>query len=356
MRSPLKPSPLDVLAGPEALAELRDGGLAPERVRVLIGASGGPKWLALVGLDRVLFPWLLSGARAPVHAVASSIGSWRFASLCTRAPLAALDRFQEAYIEQRYRPSPSALEVTREGERIMDALLGDDGVRPLVDHAAIRLHIVTARFRHLGALEGRGQLLGLGLAALANALHRRALGSCIERVVFDAQGDSGPFAPWGSLPTRHVRLSEQNARAALAASAAIPRVMAGVRDPSGAPPGVYRDGGVADYHFGESIDPAEGIALYPHFYSHMVPGWFDKPLRWRRTRGLRRVVLLAPSREHVAALPRGRIPDRADFVRMSDSERIAAWRVVVAMSARLGEAFGELVSSGRIGAHARPLL
>jgi hypothetical protein len=131
--------------------------------------------------------------------------------------------------------------------------------------------------------------------------------------------------------------------------------MAGVETPEGAPAGVYRDGGVADYHFGEDIDPSDGIALYPHFYPHLVPGWFDKALHWRRVRGLRRVVLLSPSAEHVAALPNGRIPDRGDFVRMSDSERVAAWRRVVELSARLGDAFGELVAGGRIGASARLL-
>jgi hypothetical protein len=346
---------LDILAGPEALSELRDGGLDAARVRVLIGASGGPKWLALHGLDRVLFPWLLAGAKAPVHAVASSIGSWRFASLCTREPLEAIERFAEAYIEQRYAPSPTPREVSREGERIMDALLGEGGSRPLVEHAVVRLHIVTARFRHLGAHEGPGQLLGLAAAALANALHRRALGACVERVVFDAQGDPGPFAPWRLLPTQHVPLTEHNVRQALAASAAIPRVMAGVPSPAGAPPGMYRDGGVADYHFDAGVEPPDGIALYPHFYPHLIPGWFDKPLGWRRARGLRRVVLLAPSAEHVAALPHWRIPDRNDFVRMGDAERISAWRRVLALGARLGEAFGELVASGRIRHFARAL-
>ncbi len=348
-------APLDILAGPDALVELRERGLDPARVRALIGASGGPKWLVLHGLDRALFPWLLAGARGPIHAVASSIGSWRFASLCTRAPLDALARFADAYVEQRYRPSPSAREVSREGERILDAVLGDEGVAPLVEHPALRLHIVTTRFRHLGGLEGPAQLLGLGLAALANALHRRALGACVERVVFDAQGDPGPFAPWRCLPTRHVPLTAENARQALAASAAIPRVMAGVPNPAGAPPGMYRDGGVADYHFGPEIEPPDGIALYPHFYPQLVPGWFDKPLRWRRTRGLRRVVVLAPSAAHVAALPYGRIPDRTDFVRMRDGERIPAWRRVLELGVRLGDAFGELMASGRIGQIARPL-
>src|SRR5436190_1049199 len=178
---------LQIHAGPDALAELRDGGLRASRVRVLVGASGGPKWFVLHGLDRVLFPWL-------------------------------------------------------------------------------------------GALEGRAQLLGVGLAALVNALDRRALAATLERVVFDAGGDPGPFAPWRMLPTRHVALTAGNVRQALAASGAIPGVMSGVRDIPDAPLGTYRDGGVADYHFGAEIDPQDGLALYPHFYAELVPGWFDKAL------------------------------------------------------------------------------
>lgn len=346
---------LDVFAGPDALAELRDGGLDAKRVRVLVGASGGPKWLVLHGLDRALFPWLLDGASAPLHAVASSIGSWRFACLCANDPLAAIDRFREAYVEQRYDAKPTPAEVTRVSERVLDALLGDEGVARIVDHPLVRLHVITTRFLHLGALEGRPQLVGLGLAALLNALHRGALRSSIERVVFDAQADPGPFAPWTLLPTQHVPLTERNARAALMASAAIPGVLTGVRDPAGAPPGVYRDGGVADYHFGAEIDPKDGLALYPHFYPHMVPGWLDKALTWRRTRGLRRVVLLTPSPSFVASLPGGKIPDRTDFARMPTAERIRAWRAVVERSAELGDAFGELVESGRIARVARPL-
>jgi hypothetical protein len=347
---------LSVLAGPDALSELRDGGLRPSRVRVLVGASGGPKWLVLYGLDRVVFPWLLSGARAPVHAVASSIGSWRFAALCAADPLAALERFEHAYVEeQRYSRKPSPEAVSAEGARILGVLLGDGGVGRLVEHALVRLHVITARFRHLGALEGPVQLAGLALAAALNAVARPALSGCVERVVFDAAGDPGPFAPWRHLPTRHVPLTRDNAVAALAASAAIPAVMSGVRNPSGAPPGVYRDGGVADYHFGEEVDPDDGIALYPHFYSHLVPGYFDKLLASRRTRRLRRAVIVAPSTGFVASLPHGKIPDRKDFAALRDDERRAAWREVVHRTRELGDAFGELVDSGRIGRVAVPL-
>jgi hypothetical protein len=349
-------SPLDVYAGSEALAEIREVGLLRDRVRAIVGASGGPKWLVLRGLDRVLFPWLLAGARAPLHALGSSIGSWRLAALACADPLAALDRFERAYaFEQRYEGRPSAADVSREGERILGVLLGPDGVSPIIAHPTIRLHIVTTRFRHLGAYEDRRQWLGLGIAALLNAASRNALRLSVERVVFDAQGDAGPFAPWRQLPTRHVPLTVDNAYGALCASAAIPGVMQGVRAPTGAPAGIYRDGGVADYHFGAEVDAVDGITLYPHFYSHLVPGYFDKGLRWRRTRGLRRTVLIAPSAAFVASLPGGKIPDRNDFVRMSDPERLRASSTVLERSRELGDAFGELVSSGRMRSAAQLL-
>jgi len=325
-------------------------------VRALVGASGGPKWLVLRGLDQVVFPWLLGGASGPVHAVASSIGSWRMACLCAREPLAALERFEHAYVEeQRYSRAPTPEDISAEGRRILSALLGPEGVSPLVAHARVHIHVVTARFRHLGALESRAQLVGLGLAAALNALARSALGASVERVVFDAAGDPGPFAPWRDLPTRHVTLTGGNARQALEASAAIPGVMAGVRDPEGAPRGTYRDGGVTDYHFGDEVDVPDGITLYPHFYRHLIPGYFDKALQWRRTRSLRRTVVLAPSESFVASLPNGRIPDRRDFGTMNDADRIPAWRTAVARSRELGETFIDLVESGRIGRVARLL-
>lgn len=354
---------LSILAGPTALAELRDGGLSPERVRVFVGASGGPKWLVLHGLDRVVFPWLAptaatsapKSAREPVHVIGSSIGSWRAACLASPDPVSALDRLCDAYIEQRYVGKPSAAVVSATGVQILDAMLGKSGVAPIVAHPLLRLHVVTARMRHLAAREGMAQQLGLGLAILLNAVDRRALSGALERVVFDAGGDPGPFAPWRSLPTTHVPLTERNAHAALTASAAIPAVMSGVLDPHGAPRGTYRDGGVADYHFGAEIDAPDGITLYPHFYPYLVPGWFDKAFTWRRTRGLSRTVLIAPSPEHVARLPGGRIPDRDDFVRMDDKTRITAWREVIALGHRMGEEFGELVSSKRIASAARAL-
>ncbi|MFN7800123.1 MAG: patatin-like phospholipase family protein, partial [Gemmatimonas sp.] len=73
---------LTLRAGPQALALLRDRGLRAEDVDILPGASGGAKWLALAGLDRYLFGTFLQAPRSrPLHAIGSSIGSWRMACL-----------------------------------------------------------------------------------------------------------------------------------------------------------------------------------------------------------------------------------------------------------------------------------
>lgn len=349
-------SPLRIVAGADALAEIRDHGLRPSEVEVLVGASGGPKWLALHGMDRVLFPRLMSGRTRRLHALCSSIGAWRFVALSDSDPAAAVARFAEVYLSQHYEDTTSPPQVRDEFERLLDLLLAGAGegraavaagAERVATHGLVKLHIVTVRAKNLSALEGRGQALGLGLGYLLNAIDRRALGAVLERVVFDAEGSGAPFAPWSDLPTRHVALTPANTRAALLATASIPMLVPGVVDPPGAPPGVYRDGGVSDYHFSDDADPAEGIALYPHFYPSLTPGWFDKKLR-RRTK-LARTVVIAPSPEFVAGLPGGKIPDRYDFDRMDDVSRLKAWRTMLFEGERLGDALAELLEDEGAG-------
>ena len=71
------------------------------------------------------------------------------------------------------------------------------------------------------------------------------------------------------------------------------------------------DGGIADYHFG-AIPRHNGFTLYPHFYPHLVPGWFDKPFTRRRLdpTSVDHVLLMAPSPAFVAGLPGGKIPGK----------------------------------------------
>lgn len=355
-----KPSSLVLRAGPYALQHVRAHGLRAGDVDVLPGASGGAKWLALAGLDRWLMGEFLAGPRErPLHCIGSSIGSWRMACLAQRDPIAALGRGHDAYIHvQRYSPKPDAVEVTRVLGRCLDLLLGDTGVDEILAHPWARLHVITAEARGLAASARRSLLaVGFGLAAAANALSRRTLAWQLRRVVFHSCGDDTPFRHLADLPTDHRALTRDNLRAALMASGSIPLLLEGVRIPGeGEAGGVHWDGGVLDYHLDLDFGTGDGLVLYPHFYPHVVPGWFDKGLRWRVARGANfaRTLIVAPSPAFVASLPGGKIPDRRDFYAMPEAERIRRWERVRAESERLGDEMRALVASGDVAAHVRP--
>ena len=65
--------------------------------------------------------------------------------------------------------------------------------------------------------------------------------------------------------------------------------------------------------------------------------------------------MLAPSAEFVAKLPGGKIPDRNDFYRLPEAERIRAWRTVAAASEQLADELRELIATGRVADAARPM-
>jgi hypothetical protein len=351
-------SSLVLRAGPDALAIIRERGLRAEDVDVIPGASGGAKWLALAGLDRFLFGEFLQHPRErPLHLIGSSIGSWRMACLGQRDPVAALARGHHAYIyEQRYSTKPSAREVSEVLGRALDLLLGASGVDEILSHPWARLHVITAEGRGLAASERRLLLAAsMAVAAAANLVSRHSLALQMRRCIFHSAGDETPFRHLADLPTTHVPLTRDNLRAALLASGSIPLLLEGVKVP-GTPTGVHWDGGVLDYHLDLDFGAGGGLVLYPHFYSHVVPGWFDKSLRWRRARGenFRRALLVAPSDAWVASLPGAKIPDRRDFYTMPEAERMRRWQAVVDASARLGDELRELLATGRLADHVRP--
>lgn len=349
---------LSLRAGPDALQLLRERGLRAVDVDLMPAASGGPKWLAIAGLDRFLFRDFFAQARTrPLHLVGSSIGSWRMACLAQRDPLAALERGHHAYIhDQRYSPKPGTAEVSAVLARVLNTLLGDSGIDEILAHPWARLHIITSQGRGLARTGSRTRLgSALTAAAALNAVSRRSLALQFRRVIFSNAGDTSPLRGVRDLPTTFVDLTASNLRDALRASGSIPMVIDGVSIAS-APGGLHWDGGVTDYHLDLDFGPGDGLVLYPHFYSHVVPGWFDKSLAWRRAGvgNFRRALLLAPSDAFVATLPNGRIPDRRDFFDLSESKRITTWEKIRAASTALGDELGELVLSGRIAERVEP--
>ena len=351
-------SSLTLRAGPDALALIRSRGLRAEDIDIIPGASGGAKWLALAGLDRFLFGEFLRQPRGrPLHLIGSSIGSWRMACAAQRDPLAAFARGHRAYIDdQRYPLRPTARQVTDVLGKALDILLGPTGVEEILGHPWARLHIITAEGRGFAASERRILLqAAIMFSAVGNVVTRRALGLQMRRFIFHSAGDDTPFGHLADLPTMHVALTRENLRAALLASGSIPLLLEGVKVP-GTVGGVHWDGGVLDYHLDLDFGSGDGLVLYPHFYDHVIPGWFDKAMRWRRADvvNFRRALLIAPSAEFVASLPGAKIPDRRDFYTMSEDERMRRWRVVVNESERLGDELRELIESGRIGDVVQP--
>ena len=179
------------------------------------------------------------------------------------------------------------------------------------------------------------------------------IGASFERLVFHAPGGTGTSADssirFVDLVTRTVPLEPANVRPALLASGSIPLVMAGVRDTPGVP-GTLFDGGIIDYHFDFRFRRRPGLVLFPHFFDRITPGWFDKPLRWRRPRleDLDDVLMIAPSDAFVSALPGGRVPDRNDFLRLGTAERIRRWKDVVDRCRVLADELHELIETQRL--------
>lgn len=344
---------LRIYAGPAARRHIERSGLRASDVGVVPAAAGGPKGLILGALDRFLFGQWLPQTTHPVHLVGASIGAWRMATACLDDPVAAFDRLERDYIAQHHelppgRKTPTAAMVSQRFGENLQAFFGGR-VHEVLEHPRFRLHVVTARGRHLLGREHRvATPLGYLGAFVANSVHRKGLGLWLERVVFSVpEGADACPLPFGidDFPTRQVPLTEANFMPAVQASCSIPFLLNAVHDIPGAPPGAYWDGGITDYHLHLKYDCGDGpnLVLYPHFQQAVVPGWLDKAFkgRHRATPFLDSMIVLAPDPQWVRGLPNGKLPDRTDFTRYGNDlqARIAAWTAAVRESKRLAEEF-----------------
>ena len=349
----MKSVSLTFKAGAGALKSIKTHGFDISSIGTIAGASGGAKWLVLSQLDRAILKNLVPKLQGPVHLLGTSIGSWRFACYAQQDPLAAIERFETAYIEQSFSEKPDIPEITAMSREIIDLVLGANGVEEILTHPVFRTHVMAVRSRHVLASESRG-LLGLGLLAAAsmNFVSRKTLGLFFERALFYDPRDLPPFFDAVGFPLQQIELGARNLEDAIVATGSIPFVLSGVRDIEGATPGVYRDGGVIDYHHDLPHSAAERLTLYPHFYDRIVPGWFDKKLGWRRPHPehVDRTVLISPSEEFVSRLPNAKIPDRSDFIKYTPAERIKAWRECTNACKELADEFSEILEKDQLAA------
>jgi len=348
-------------AGPLALARIREHGLRAADIAVVPAAAGGPKGLIFRALDQWLFgDWLPQAPRERIL-IGSSIGAWRMAAACQRDPVKAFQRLGELYSGQRYtstKPSQRQIDDVVQG-LLTEFVRGHED--DIVNHPQHRLHLLTVRGRRALEAPGhkRAEMRGFMTAALHNVIARERLAHWMDRVVI---GDRRATAPWlrerfDSFATHFTALTQANLASGLLASGTLPLLMQPVRDIPGAPPGHYWDGGLIDYNLAlpyaraRQQDPGT-LVLYPHFNEHIVPGWLDKSMPWRRAaRGPNRgwldnVLIVAPSSEFLKKLPRGKLPDRSDFkfYGLDHDARIRAWSRAMDEAEQLRDAFAAFVA------------
>ena len=345
---------LTILAGATAYRHIKENGLSPDDIDAMLGASGAAKWLCIHGLDSAIFSQWFSGRTRPLHLFGTSIGAWKFAAAAQTNCREAFERLKHAYIHQHYKGRVSAVQIYKETRRIMNEFLTHQAIDEILDHPWIRIGFSAARCKGLiGSNHSAVQAMGVGQAFALNAISRKLQQFCFERVLFHHPQYDTRILAENNFPTTPIPLDRKNFSNAILASGSIPMVMAGVTHIAGAPGGTYRDGGLLDYHPAFSLNSEQtGFILYPHFYTELTPGWFDKKFSKRRLKGkaVDRMILLAPSPEFVSTLPFGRIPDRQDFIRLMgrDNERISTWNKATDMCRVLGDEFMEAAENGSI--------
>lgn len=350
---------LTLKAGSRALQRIRTQGLNPAHVGILPGAAGGPRALGIQGLDLALFGDWLPLASRPRALIGASIGSWRFACACRTDPVKALRQLGECYINMRFSKKADRSEISSESAQMLRELLIGEEHR-IVENPNYHLNVLMVKcLGKLASDDPKTLKWALAAALCDNLLDRRRLGRHVERVIAHDARYPPPLSALTDVTSRFVPLRADNLHAVLMASASIPMVMNGVSDLPGASEGVFRDGGILDYH----LDlPYEGddLVLYPHFSDRIIPGWFDKPLPWRQkgnAQRLQNVLLLTPSREYLERLPHGKLPDRTDYKRYlgDDAGRERYWRQAIDESRRLGDAFLELAEKQQFSQLVTPL-
>lgn len=352
---------LSIYAGSKAYSLIQDKGLQVEDIGSVFAASGAAKWLTISALDAAIFAEWLVQATQVIHLFGTSVGAWKLAAAAQANPRQALEDFAWAYCHQRYGYKISHADIQVESEKIINTILNPDKIQQILTNKRYRFHCGAVACRGPLASESKPALaFAMACASALNLCQRRLLNCLLKRVVFFDSRTPPPISVADGIAAEQYPLSADNFVRAISASGAIPYVMAGVSNIPHTPPGMYRDGGLIDYHpLPCNFWHDDKLILYPHFYSHITPGWFDKSLSWRRASAqqLSNVVLICPSQSFVASLPDQRIPDRQDFnlYRGRDDERIARWEFCMARGRDLGKSFLDIVNSAKLQQLTRPL-
>jgi len=345
---------LTIRAGKNVYRLIRDGGFSFDAVTTFVGPGVGPRWLIASGFDLTLLEHRVLGRRQPLLLAGSSAGAFRFAAWVQPEATESYRKLIEGYISLHFDRTATPKSVLDSLYDITDSYIENDAIPFALANNSYRLAITTAKARNFVASEFSSvQRLGLAFCFLFNAMNMSWLSCFFERVVFY----NGPIPPQYCLRNgfygKAIKLNVANFKYALLASGAIPLVVAGVKNIYGAPNGVYRDGGLTDYHINQRYAHNEcDVTLLFHHQERIIPGWLDKSLKYRQTKAefLDNLLMIHPSESFIKKMPSGKIPDRNDFKEYINNPamRTKNWWRAVELSAPLGEQFLELIESGKI--------
>jgi hypothetical protein len=347
-------SRLKIKAGKKIYPIIKDGGFRFDAVSTYFGPAAGPRWLIASGFDLSLLQSGLLGRLKPVQLVGSSAGAFRFSAWLQPDAPQAYQKLLEAYINVTYTRKDTPVTSLHKITEIINTYIEEDALPFALANKKYRLVILTARARGLLASDHEWtQKAGLAMCFLLNYFSRNNIYRFAERIVFynASKPPAFCFAPF--FRGTYVPLNEANFKYAVLASGAIPLVIHGVRDIYRAPRGVYRDGGLIDYHLTHQFAARDHeIVLFFHHQERIIPGWLDKSITKRlpEPHTLNNVLMVFPSQSFIENLPGGKVPDRTDLTSFIDDQetRIRHWKKAVELSAPLGEDFLELVESGKI--------
>ena len=310
------------------------------------------------GLDQFLFEEWLPQSSQPIDLIGSSIGAWRYANYCKPSFRQAFDDFERVYFGQTYKDNATFKDISDEIYRILDAIFPDGCETDILNHPRYRINIFADACRGLVKYD-QPFILGSSLlaATLLNTVNRKTMQWFFKRYLFQHQ-HSPQLIGNDRFQNTSVTFDADNLKSVILASGAIPLVVEGVTIP-GHDKTCFRDGGLLDYHLTLNYNLESGIVLMPHFSPKLVTTWLDKYTPWRApdTSGMENVLIITPSKEFIASLPYGKIPDRSDFKRFEgdDISRNQYWRECTERSAELASALAMVIESGEIVDKLEPL-
>tara|TARA_R110002167_G_scaffold142953_4_gene332061 strand:- start:18190 stop:19266 length:1077 start_codon:yes stop_codon:yes gene_type:complete len=350
---------LEIYAGKNALKTIQEHGFKQELFTNFLGASGGPKWFSLFGLDKYLFGDFFKDRTTELNLIGSSAGAFRAACLAQNNPVEAIDRLAEKYAHTVYNGKPSVEDISNSAIEMLDHLFGKTGINETINNTVFKAHFIVAKSKGLTSYENK-LIQGAGLLAsiLLNKVDRKLLAFQYERYIYRPSSSQIIINDPYYFSNHYIDFTKENIGSALLASGSIPMVMSGIQNIHGSPKGMYRDGGIIDYHFDFSLENksienknnTQGLTLYPHFSAKPKAGWFDKnSSRQVQPKSYENTVLVVPSAKFVELLPFSKIPDRSDFQNLDANTRINYWLTVLSETDRLAVSLNEFIVKQDLG-------